>query len=149
MKSIVLSPIALFSVMNALGGSSENSPSSDIARHRQAAFAAANSDAPRNGESATKKEKDELPLLPPADPNDSSIPRINLGETISFEEMGPIIINSDGTTRRITNWDQMTKREQEVSWRRIKKRNEERRTILLREKEEADASKIETSEKEL
>lgn len=45
--------------------------------------------------------------------------------------MGPVIINSDGTTRRIDNWDQMTKGEQEVAWRRIAKRNEERRKVLL------------------
>ncbi len=52
-------------------------------------------------------------------------------ESIRFEEMGPVIINADGTTRRIDNWDQMTKGEQEVAWRRIAKRNEERREALL------------------
>jgi hypothetical protein len=52
-------------------------------------------------------------------------------ESIRFEEMGPVIINADGTTRRIDNWDQMTKGEQEVAWRRIAKRNEERRMALL------------------
>jgi hypothetical protein len=38
----------------------------------------------------------EVPLLPEADPNNSNIPRIQLGETISFEAMGPIILNLDG-----------------------------------------------------
>ncbi len=55
----------------------------------------------------------------------------SISESIRFEEMGPIIINADGTTRRIDNWDQMTKKEQEVAWRRISKRNEERRSVLL------------------
>jgi hypothetical protein len=50
--------------------------------------------------------------------------------------MGPVIINSDGTTRRIDNWDQMTKGEQEVAWRRIAKRNEERRKVLLERQQE-------------
>lgn len=70
---------------------------------------------------------------------DSKLPRIKLGETIRFEEFGPIIINTDGTTRSIENWDQLTEREQEVTWRRISKRNEERRKILL-EKQEVDAA---------
>jgi predicted Fe-S protein YdhL (DUF1289 family) len=50
--------------------------------------------------------------------------------------MGPVIINSDGTTRRIDNWDQMMKGEQEVAWRRIAKRNEERRKVLLERQQE-------------
>jgi hypothetical protein len=68
---------------------------------------------------------------------DSNLPRIKLGETIRFEEMGPIIINTDGTTRAIANWDELSEREKEVTWKRISKRNEERRRILL-EKQEAD-----------
>jgi predicted Fe-S protein YdhL (DUF1289 family) len=51
--------------------------------------------------------------------------------------MGPIIINTDGTTRAIANWDELSEREKEVTWKRISKRNEERRKILL-EKQEAD-----------
>lgn len=73
----------------------------------------------------------DIPLLNPGDPNDESIRSIKLGETIRFEEMGPVIINTDGTTRRIANWDQLTKGEQEATWRRISKRNEERRKVLL------------------
>jgi len=33
--------------------------------------------------------------------------------------------------RRIGNWDEMTKGEQEATWRRISARNEKRRKILL------------------
>ncbi len=84
---------------------------------------------------AAANEEEEIPLLPEADPN-ANIPRIHLGETIRFEEMGPIILNLDGTTRRIANWDQMTEHEQQVTWRRISKRNEERRQFLLKQQEE-------------
>ncbi len=77
----------------------------------------------------------ELPQLPPPDPN-SKLPSIKLGETIRFEEMGPIILNTDGTTRRIDNWDNLTEREKEVTWRRISKRNEERRQMLLQKQQE-------------
>jgi predicted Fe-S protein YdhL (DUF1289 family) len=57
--------------------------------------------------------------------------------------MGPVIINIDGTTRRIDNWDQMTKNEQEVAWRRIAKRNEERRKLLLEKQEQQQQQKSE------
>lgn len=40
-------------------------------------------------------------LPPPSNNNDPSIPTIKLGETIRFEQYGPIILNSDGTTRRM------------------------------------------------
>ena len=45
---------------------------------------------------------EEVHLLPPpSNNNDPSIPTIKLGETIRFEQYGPIILNSDGTTRRM------------------------------------------------
>jgi hypothetical protein len=83
------------------------------------------------------KAKGELPRLPPPYP-DSKLRSIKLGETIQFEEMGPVIINVDGTTRRIENWDQLTDSERDVSWRRISKRNEERRKILLQKQQEEE-----------
>ena len=49
----------------------------------------------------------DLPRLPPPDP-DSNLRSIRLGETIRFEEYGPIILNKDGSTRRISNWDILT-----------------------------------------
>lgn len=78
----------------------------------------------------------DVPQLPPPDPN-SNLPTFRLGETIRLEEMGPIILNTDGSTRRIQNWDTLTEGEKEVTWRRISKRNEQRRQILLRQQEEA------------
>ncbi len=83
----------------------------------------------------------DLPLLPPPDPeSDKDIPTIKLGETIRFEEFGPIILNTDGSTRRIENWDTLTEREKEVTWRRISKRNEERRKVLLAQLEAENTS---------
>lgn len=85
---------------------------------------------------------DKVPQLPPPEPN-SGLPTIRLGETIRLEEMGPIILNTDGSTRRIENWDSLTEREKEVTWRRISKRNEERRLALLEQQQ-----KEETNEKD-
>ena len=89
-----------------------------------------------NSAEETSSLSSEVPLLPQGDPNDTTIPSLKFGETMRFEEMGPVIINSDGTTRRIANWDAMTKHEQEVTWRRISKRNEERRKLLMQQYQE-------------
>lgn len=98
---------------------------------------------------ASEEQSSSVPQLPEADPN-SNIPRIHLGETIRFEEMGPIILNLDGTTRRIANWDQMTEHEQKVSWRRISKRNEERRQLLLQQQQQQEQNQqVNEEEKEL
>ncbi|KAL7560740.1 hypothetical protein ACA910_021465 [Epithemia clementina (nom. ined.)] len=87
-----------------------------------------------------------IPLLPPPSTNDTSIPSIKLGETIRFEEWGPIILNTDGTTRRIENWDELTEQEKKVTWRRISKRNEERRLVLLQQQQRQEKSLEETNE---
>lgn len=116
MRYLVLSALVLAIMSSGSAASVENS----------VAFAA-------GGDLNKKNDKEGqggVPLLPESDPN-TNLPRVKLGETISFEEMGPVIINSDGTTRRIANWDEMTEKEREVTWRRISKRNEERRKILL------------------
>jgi hypothetical protein len=77
------------------------------------------------------ESSDTIPRLLPAGDNDKDIPVLKLGETISFEALGPIILNTDGTTRRIANWDDMTEHERQTTWRRIKVRNEQRRQHLL------------------
>jgi len=80
---------------------------------------------------------DPLPQLPAVDPNSTEkLPTLKFGETLRLDAMGPIILNKDGTTRRIDNWNELSKQEQEVTWRRIKKRNEERRNKLLEERGE-------------
>lgn len=89
-------------------------------------------------DTGTQPSQSEGILQLPEASNDPSIPTIKLGESIRFEEMGPVIINADGTTRRIDNWDQMTKKEQEVAWRRISKRNEQRRKALLEQQQQQE-----------
>lgn len=112
----------LFATMSGGGASSRNS--------HAAAFAAS---APAgDGSNLSANDSNTVPLLPAADP-DSKLPSLKFGETMSFEELGPIILNVDGTTRRISNWDQLSPQEQQTSWRRIKKRNEERRQKILQE----------------
>jgi hypothetical protein len=93
-------------------------------------------------ERAQEVKPGEVPLLPEpkAAAADAGTPTLKLGETMKFAELGPIIVNSDGTTRRITNWSTMTDAEQAVTLRRIGKRNQERMADLKREADSADTS---------
>ncbi len=82
---------------------------------------------PEPASAQSDKEPDlDLPRLPPSDPADTSIPSLKLGEKFKMDHLGPIIINPDGTTRRIGNWENMTETEREVAWRRISQRNKVR-----------------------
>ena len=48
-----------------------------------------------NALAASEASNSELPQLQPPDPN-KKLPSIKLGETIRFEELGPIILGTDG-----------------------------------------------------
>jgi hypothetical protein len=50
--------------------------------------------------------------------------------SIAIDLGGPVIINNDGTISRISNWDQMTENEKEMTVKIITKRNQERKKIL-------------------
>ena len=50
--------------------------------------------------------------------------------SFQMDELGPIIVNPDGTMRRIANWDRMTEREQLWTLKKIRARNKERMDVL-------------------
>ena len=65
------------------------------------------------------------PLALPA--GDGDVPKVAVGGgPVAMEALGPIVINSDGTTARITNWPQMTPAEQANTRRVIVARNAKR-----------------------
>ena len=51
---------------------------------------------------------------------------VSTGEPVTLDHMGPVVVNTDGTLSRITNWEQMSESERAVVKRRIAKRNVER-----------------------
>lgn len=55
------------------------------------------------------------------------------GDAVPLTEMGPIVINADGSLARINNWAEMSDREREVTKKRITKRNAERLALLRSE----------------
>lgn len=81
--------------------------------------------------------------LPAGSSGGDGVQQIELGSTVQLDSLGPIIINSDGTTRRIKNWDQMTERERLWTLKRISERNKQRVKAL-----EQSAEKDEKEQKE-
>jgi hypothetical protein len=66
-------------------------------------------DAPAEGDGNERRRASPPPLSLP-------MQKLQVGSSkVGLEAMGPIIINSDGTTRRITNWHEMGEKEQ-VRW---------------------------------
>lgn len=67
----------------------------------------------------------ETLLLPPSE--DAAVTMLTVGGApVKLDGLGPIIINSDGSTSRIANWAEMTPEEQERTQRIIAKRNMQR-----------------------
>ncbi len=70
---------------------------------------------------------------------------MKLGHTLKLPEAGPMIINPDGTVRRIVNWHSLTDAEKESSWRVISQRNQ-KRMANLKEKLDKEASQSQKNE---
>ena len=94
-----------------------------------------NNSASSSSSDNNNNNNNNIPQLPESSGEEKNIPVLKLGETMQFEHLGPVIINADGTTRRINNWDEMTEQEREVTWRRISKRNQQRIEALKAQQE--------------
>ena len=77
---------------------------------------------------------DSLPALPPSNPLASSPASeeglvetlVVGGASLKMDRLGPIVLNTDGSTSRISNWHEMTSEEQENTMRLIARRNKKR-----------------------
>ena len=52
--------------------------------------------------------------------------RIKLGEKLALDHLGPLVIQKDGTAKRIANWEHLSAQERESTLRIVGKRNRER-----------------------
>eukprot|EP01064_Diplonema_japonicum_P034180 TRINITY_DN7000_c0_g2_i1.p1 TRINITY_DN7000_c0_g2~~TRINITY_DN7000_c0_g2_i1.p1 ORF type:complete len:113 (+),score=27.08 TRINITY_DN7000_c0_g2_i1:47-385(+) len=69
---------------------------------------------------------DETLELPEVGGGEGKGTPLKLGERVKLDHIGPLVINKDGSTRRVTNWEAMTEQEREVAYKRITERNRER-----------------------
>lgn len=101
------------------------------------------------------KNNDEILQLPlPGEASSSQ--SLHLGEKLALDHLGPIIINKDGTMRRITNWSGLTADEKKHTLRKVAQRNQKRLGVLKNaerleiirryyEEQEVTASSIKTT----
>ena len=75
----------------------------------------------------TINDDNVIPSLPD-DGGDDGVPirQIKFGETVKLDELGPVIVQSDCTLKRIENWQKLTEGEREATMRRIGGRNQKR-----------------------
>jgi len=59
---------------------------------------------------------------PSAEQNSTAAINVN-GKTVPLDHLGPMVINTDGTVSRITNWQEMTDDERARTLRVLVKRN--------------------------
>lgn len=80
-----------------------------------------------------------MPLVQAAEGDGEQTRRLEVGgEALPLDELGPIIINEDGTMRRIANWHLLTDSEREATQRRISTRNKARIDVLKQRAEEEE-----------
>jgi hypothetical protein len=71
--------------------------------------------------------------LPALEYTPQPIPYIQQSQTIQMDQLGPVVVNSDGTLGRITNWHQMNLEEQANVTRVLSRRNQQRLERLARD----------------
>lgn len=59
--------------------------------------------------------------------------------TVQLDHLGPMVVNTDGTMSRISNWDKMAEIERKATLRIIGKRNQVRLEALRKEAEAEEA----------
>ncbi|KAF8591726.1 hypothetical protein K439DRAFT_1320250, partial [Ramaria rubella] len=66
-----------------------------------------------------------IPLALPSPDASGSAKTLTIDQTIKLDELGPMVVNSDGTLSRISNWKNLTQQEQERTIRVIGARNKQ------------------------
>ncbi|WFD36221.1 hypothetical protein MCUN1_003099 [Malassezia cuniculi] len=82
---------------------------------------------PQDGTNAAHGEMLSLPA--PGDAPTHTLD-VNSDSGVRLDELGPIVVNSDGTLSRVPNWHDMAPIEQERTIRLLSKRNKQRMESL-------------------
>eukprot|EP00241_Pyramimonas_parkeae_P008841 CAMPEP_0114226328 /NCGR_PEP_ID=MMETSP0058-20121206/1178_1 /TAXON_ID=36894 /ORGANISM="Pyramimonas parkeae, CCMP726" /LENGTH=91 /DNA_ID=CAMNT_0001337055 /DNA_START=135 /DNA_END=406 /DNA_ORIENTATION=+ len=83
----------------------------------------------------TQQDSTKLALPSPHDgvkSNETTSQHIVVGgESVQMDHLGPIVLNTDGTLSRISNWGEMSTQEQQNTLRLVGKRNRQRREKIV------------------
>jgi len=90
------------------------------------------SEQPQSTSNDQKSQKAQPTLaLPDIDSNDATKIDVSTGHsTVKMDHLGPMVVNTDGTLSRITNWETMAEIEKKNTLRIITKRNKQRLEAL-------------------
>jgi hypothetical protein len=84
---------------------------------------------PSNPPSQPDEKAQQPTLALPSASSESDTTKIDVSSgqgTVKMDQLGPMVVNVDGTLSRITNWEAMTEMERTNTLRIISKRNKER-----------------------
>ena len=102
----------------------KNDPTADTNQHQQ----------PDNTTPQNQHQQDQEQLaLPDSSSSDAATNQLDLsggGSTAKLDHLGPMVVNTDGTLARITNWEHMTEGERQATLRVLGKRNKQRLEAL-------------------
>lgn len=92
--------------------------------------------------SEASSDKQPLPLPEPGqEGGDGKTIRLDVGgEGVRLDHMGPLVVNTDGTMSRISNWAEMSEIERDNTLRILGKRNQQRLKKLREAKEAAEGA---------
>ncbi|KAG0760177.1 hypothetical protein G6F57_006849 [Rhizopus arrhizus] len=83
----------------------------------------------------TTSSESKKPILALPSTAEETISSVDINDTYKLKELGPVVVNEDGTISRINNWHEMTEIERNNVNRILLKRNRQR---LAKLKEAAD-----------
>lgn len=83
-------------------------------------------------------DQEAQPLALPAIPTEEEAKKldVNSGNAVKLDQLGPMVVNSDGTLSRIANWADMTEGERERTIKVLSKRNQIRMATLKSQEEQ-------------
>ncbi|OAA78425.1 hypothetical protein LEL_05248 [Akanthomyces lecanii RCEF 1005] len=88
--------------------------------------------------SAAGSQKQQQGLPAPGEGTPVTLDVSGEGSTVRLAELGPLVVNVDGTVARITNWKEMTGAERETTVRMVGRRNKQRLDALKKQNEEQE-----------
>ena len=93
---------------------------------------------------ATRCCAEDLPALPDeVEKRESTERSLEVdGETVTLDELGPIVVSKDGKLGHLSNWHEMTESEQVAALKFVAARNAKRRAALLKNRGGAVAANL-------
>jgi hypothetical protein len=81
----------------------------------------------------TLVNQEDIYLLPPPGGDKTQKLDVGSGTSVAMDHLGPVVVNTDGTLSRISNWASMSPSEQALTAKRIAARNQDRLAKLSAE----------------